>query len=175
MSTPFIFVFVAFFLLAVFAYLAMRRRNDLGDAEQATSAIRSLDVEAFRNLVDPREEEFLRTRLTPREFRKIRRERAEAALAYVNALSQASMQFARLGGAAQRSSDPAIAASGRQIANSATYLRLRSLEASISLTVAAAFPRFGPRPLRALLEQYDRAAQLLQNHTGLERARNQAS
>jgi hypothetical protein len=174
MSTAFILALVAFFLLAVFAYLAMRPSKDAGDVEQATSAIRSLDVEAFRNLVDLREEAFLRARLAPREFRRIQRERAQAALAYVKAVSQASLQFARLGGAAKRSPDPAIAASGRQIANSATYLRLRALEASVSLTVAAAFPWFGPRPLRSLLEQYDRASQLLQNHTGLERVRSQA-
>ena len=82
---------------------------------------------------------------------------------------------ARFGDAAQRSSDPAIASSGKQIANSATYLRLRALEASANLMVAAAFPGFGPRPLRSLLEQYDHAIHLLQSHSGLQRARSRAS
>jgi hypothetical protein len=93
----------------------------------------------------------------------------------VKTLSHASLQFARFGDAAQRSSHPAIAASGRQIANSAIYLRLRALDARVQLTLSATFPGFGPRPLRPLLEQYDRAAHLLQNHNGLKRARSEAA
>lgn len=175
MSAAFFFVFSAFLLLALFGYLAMRRRTDVQDVDQASAAMRSLDIEAFRNLVDPEEEKFLRARLAPKQFRKIKRQRVQAALAYVKALSDASLQFARFGGAAQRSPDPAIAASGRQIANSATYLRFRALQATVSLSVSAAFPYFGPRPLRSLLDQYDRATHLLENHSGLERVRSQAS
>lgn len=173
MSTTFILVIVALSLLMLFAYLAIRRNSIPRDVDQAFGAIRALDVEAFRNLVSPEEENFLRARLAPREFRKIRRQRALAARAYVRALSDAALQFARLGGAAQRSSDPAIVASGKEIANSATYLRFCALQASISLTMSAAFPGLGPRPLRSLLDQYDRATHLLQNHSGLERARSQ--
>ena len=175
MSATLVFVLIALALLVVFATLAARRTKDLRDVDQALTTIQSLDIEAFRNLVDPEEEAFLRARLPEREFRRVKRERAWAALAYVKALSHASLQFARFGGAAQRSSDPAIAASGRQIANSAIYLRLRALDARVQLTLSAAFPGFGPRPLRSLLEQYDRAAYLLQNHNGLRRARSEES
>ena len=170
-----VFVLIALMLLAVFVTFAIRRTKDLPDLDQAATAIQSLDIEAFRNLVDPEEEAFLRARLPPKEFRKIRRERARAALAYVKALSHVSLQFARFGDAAQRSPDPAIAASGRQIANSAIYLRLRALDASAHLILLSIVPGFGPRPLRSLLEQYDRAAYLLQNHNVLKRARSQAS
>ncbi len=175
MSTPWILVSVAFLLLAVFAALWLRGSKAPRSLEQAFTAIRSLDIEAFRNLVDPEEEEFLRSRLSGSAFRKTQRARAEAALAYVEALSDASLQFARFGGVAQRSPDPVIAASGREIANSATYLRFRALQATVSLTLCAAFPHFGLRPLRSLLDQYDRATHLLQNHGGLERVRGQAS
>ena len=175
MSAAFVFVLVALVLLAVFVAFALRRSRDLPDVDQAATAIQSLDIEAFRNLVDPEEEAFLRASLPPEEFRKIKRERALAALAYVKALSHASLQFARFGDAAQRSPDSAIAASGRQIANSAIYLRVRTLDASVHLILSAIFPRFGPGPLHSLLEQYDRAARLLQNHNGLTRARRQAS
>ena len=173
MSAALVFVLIAFVLLAVFAYLATRRRKDLANLDQALTTIHSLDVEAFRNLVDPKEEAFLRARLPAAEFRRIKRERVRAALAYVKALSHASLQFARFGDAARRSPDPAIAASGRQIANSAIYLRLRALDASVQLTLAAAFPGLAPRPLPSLLDHYERATYLLQNHTGLERARIQ--
>ena len=175
MSATLLFVLVALALLVVFATLATRRTKDLPDVDQAVTAIQSLDIEAFRNLLDPEEEAFLRARLPAQEFRRIKRERARAALAYVKALSHASLQFTRFGDAAQRSPDPAIAASGRQIANSAIYLRLRTLDARVQLTLSATFPGVGSRPLRPLLEQYDRAAHLLQNHNGLNRARSEAA
>jgi hypothetical protein len=170
-----VFVVIAFLLLVVFATLAARRTGNVADVDQAVTAIQSLDIEAFRNLMDPEEEAFLRDSLPPKEFRRIKRERAWAALAYVKALSHASLQVARFGDFAQRSPDPAIAASGKQIANSATYLRLRALDASVQLTLSAAFPGLGPRRLPPLLEQYDRAAHLLENHNGLMRLRRQVS
>jgi hypothetical protein len=171
MSADLILVVIAILLLALFGYLAIRRRRNLGDFDQALTTFRALDIEAFRNLVDPGEEAFLRSRLPAREFRRIKRERTLAALSYVKTLSQVSLQFARLGDAARRSTDPAVAESGKQIANSATYLRLRALEANASLMMSAAFPGIGPRPLRSLLDQYDRAAHLLLNHNGLQRSR----
>lgn len=175
MSTPLLFVLIACALLLSFAYLAARRSKGLPDIDHALTTIQSLDIEAFRNLVDPEEEAFLRARLPVQEFRRIKRERALAALAYVKALSHASLQVARFGDMAQRSPDPAIAASGRQIANSATYLRLRTLDARVQLTLSATFPAFAPYPLRSLLEQYDRATYLLQNHNGLKRSRSEAA
>ncbi len=175
MSATLVFILIAFVLLGSLAYLATHRSRDLRGVDQAVTAIRSLDIEAFRNLVDPGEEDFLRARLPAREFRKVKRERARAALVYVRALSHASLQLARFGDAGRLSPDPGLAASGRQIANSATYLRWRALEASAGLMVSVAFPGLGPRPLRSLLEQYDRATHLLQSHNGLRRARSRAS
>src|SRR5215470_2712651 len=95
MTMTLLFVLIAFLLLLSFAYLAMRRGRDSPNVDQALTAIRSLDIEAFRNLVDPEEEAFLRARLPVAEFKKIKRERARVALAYVRALSRASLQFAR--------------------------------------------------------------------------------
>src|SRR5262249_9460581 len=86
--------------------------------------------------------------------------------------SSASQQLAEIGGAAQRSADPAIVASGRQIADSASSLRLQTLKASANLMVSAAFPGFGPRPLESLLDQYDCSIQLMQTYNGLRRARS---
>jgi hypothetical protein len=170
MTMTLLFVLIAFLLLLSFAYLAMRRGRDLPNVDQALTAIRSLDIEAFRNLVDPEEEAFLRARLPVGEFKKIKRERARVALAYVRALSRASLQFARFGDAARRSSDPAIAASGKQIADSAIYLRLRALDAGAQLMLAAAFPSLDLHRARSLVQQYDRATYLLIQHNVLKRA-----
>jgi hypothetical protein len=175
MTMTLLFVLIAFLLLLSFAYFAMRRGRDLPNVDQALTAIRSLDIEAFRNLVDPEEEAFLRARLPAVEFKKIKRERARVALAYVRALSRASLQFARFGDAARRSPDPAIAASGKQIADSAIYLRLRALDAGAQLMLAAAFPSLDLHRARSLVQQYDRATYLLIQHNGLTRAHGRAA
>jgi hypothetical protein len=172
MSAILLFVLIALVLLAVFAGLAARRPRHAPNLEQAFVALRSLDIEAFRNLVSPEEEDFLRARLPAEAFRRVKRERARAALIYVKAVSHAALQFARFGDAAQRSAEPAVAASGREIANSAVYLRLRALDATARLTLALAFPDLPPRPLRSLLQQYDHARVLLLSHHGLQHAQS---
>ena len=175
MSESYVLILIAMALLAVFALFARRRTKPSPNLDQALTIIRSLDIEAFRNLVSPEEEDFLRASLPPAEFRKIKRERIRAALAYVRALSTASLQLARFADAAQHNADPALADSGRQIATSAVYLRLRALDASTRLAWAIAFPDLPSRPLRSLLDQYDHAIRLLLNHNGLTRAESRAS
>jgi hypothetical protein len=159
----------------VFSSLAKRRADVSQDLNDALPTIRALDIEAFRKLVDPEEEEFLRARLSLPEFRKIKRERSQAALAYVKTLSEVALQFTRFGSAAQDNPNPALAALGRQIASSGTYLRLRTLDANLRLRVAIAFPGLPARPLRSLLNQYDHAASLLLNHNGLSRSQARSS
>lgn len=175
MSTALIFVIIAVLLLGLFTSLAARRNTRVASLDEAAATIRSLDIEAFRNLVDSEEEAFLRTRLPAREFRKIKRERAWAALAYVRALSDVSLQFARLGDAARQSLDPAVAESGKQLVSSALYLRLRTWDAGAQIIMSAAFPSLSPRSLRSLLGRYDRAIHLLLDHDTLNRVQRQAS
>ena len=175
MSATLFFLLLAFLLLATFGYIAKRRRGPLPDLDAALLTIRSLDIEAFRNLLDENEELYLEAHLQRGQFRRIKRERAIAALAYLRVLSDAGLQFARFGSTAQQSEDPEVAASGRQIANSAIQLRLRAIEAGMHLIFAAAFPRHKSRSLSALTEQYDRATHLLIRHTTLMRTTSQAA
>jgi hypothetical protein len=166
MSTELVFVLVAVALLVSFAYLGTRRAKGSPDLGQALAAIQALDIEAFRNLMDPEEEAFLRAQLPVQEFRTLRRERVRAALAYVSELSRASLQFARFGDAAKRSSDPSVAASGRQIANGAISLRMLALNARVRLTLAAVFPGLDTSSVRPLIDRYNQAAGLLQDLSG---------
>ena len=80
MSATLVFVLLSITLLVLFAYLATRRAKDLPDLDRTITAIRALDVEAFRNLVDPEEEEFLRVSLPAQAFRRIKRERSRGSL-----------------------------------------------------------------------------------------------
>jgi len=174
MTAALVFVLIAFLLLICFAYFARSRRKSLPEFGEAYAALRSLDLDAFRNLMDPGEDAFLRSRLPASQYRTIKRERTYAALAYVRELSHASLQFTAIGEAARRSANPAVAASGRQIANSAISLRLAVIEASIRLRFSAAFPGMDSNPVRSLLDQYHRATVQLHDHGALQ-ARNQAT
>jgi hypothetical protein len=161
MITTWIFVTTALFALALLAYLATRNRTNQTGIDGAISMIRSIDIEAFRNLVDPAEEEFLRSVLSSKKFRELKRERAWAALAYVRCAGRAAVLFARAGQAAQRSSDPQIAESGMQIAHRALRLRLYSLQASLRLLGQAVLPSNTNRPLSSLIDEYERTAENL--------------
>ncbi len=175
MTATVVFISLALALLAAFATLAARRGHDVPDIEPAMAALRSLDIEAFRNLLSVEEEEFLKARLSPGQFIDLKRERARAALAYVKVLSDVSLQFARFAGAAQRGPDPTLAASGKEIADSAAYLRLRALDANVRLRLSAIFPTLPFHPVHSLLDQYDRATYLMLRHNGLARSANRAS
>ena len=161
MITAWILIATALLTLALLAYLATRNRTSQTGIDGAISMIRSIDIEAFRNLVDPAEGEFLRCALSPKEFRTIKRERAWAALAYVRCAGRAAVLFASAGQAAQRSSDPQIAESGMQIAHSALRLRLYSLQASLRLLSQAVLPGNSNQPLSSLIDEYERTAQTL--------------
>jgi hypothetical protein len=170
MITTWIFFAIALVALALLAYLATRNRTNQTDIDGAISMIRSIDMEAFRNLLDPAEEDFLRLSLAPKQFREIRRERAWAALAYVRCAGRAAVLFANAGQAAQRSSDPRIAESGMQIAHRALRLRLYTFQASLRLVGQAVLPGTSNRPLSSLIDEYERTAETLLR---LRRLRNE--
>ena len=156
-----ILVGVAFFALGILVYVAIRSRTRRVDLETAVQALRSLDIEAFRNLVDSAEEAFLRNNLSPKKFREIKRQRAWAALIYAREAGRAATALAQVGQAAQRSSDPKIAASGAQVAENAFRLRLQTIGASLRLLTEILLPDLRSRSLPPLVDQYERTAETL--------------
>jgi len=161
MTAAWTLVAVAFFALGILVYVAIRSRTRRVDLEEAVQAFRSLDIEAFRNLVDSGEDAFLRDNLSPKKFREIKRQRAWAALIYAREAGRAATALARVGQAAQRSSDPKIAASGVQVAENAFRLRLLTISASLRLLTGILLPDWSSRSLPPLVDQYERAAETL--------------
>jgi hypothetical protein len=159
--TAWTLVGVACTALGVLLYAALRNRTRRVDLEKSVQAFRSLDIEAFRNLVDSGEETFLRENLSPAKFREIKRERAWAALLYAWDAGKAAAALARVGQAAQRSSDPQIAASGLLVAESAFRLRLQTLGACLRLLTEVILPEWQSRNLPPLADQYQRTAETL--------------
>ncbi len=151
-------VAVAFVALAILVYVAIRSRTRPVDMDKAVQAFRSLDIEAFRNLVDSAEEAFLLDNLSPKKFREIKRQRAWAAIIYAREAGRAATALAKIGQAAQRSSDPTIAASGVQLAENAFRLRLQTIGAGLHLLTEIVLPGVPSRLHPPLVDQYERAA-----------------
>jgi hypothetical protein len=128
-------VALVFFLLRMRGYgVAPVDSSNLGDR------LRSVDLDAFRNLVDPDEEQFLRSHLPPSEFRAVQRQRLRAAVDYVAGVSHNAALLLHLGQGARRSPDALVAEAGRQLVDDAARLRLYSLVATSKLYAQMAFP-----------------------------------
>ena len=161
MIAAWILVALAFFALGILVYIAIRSRTRQVDLEKAVQAFRSLDIEAFRNLVDSGEEAFLRNNLSPKKFREIKRQRAWAAFIYAREAGRAAAALAKIGQAAQQSSDPEIAASGIPVAENAFRLRLQTIGACLHLLTEVVLPDLRGPSLPPLVDQYARAAETL--------------
>ena len=108
--------------------------------EDLAGRTRPVDLEAFRNLVDPREEDFLRANLLPREFRAIQRERMRAAVDYIRntpTTRPSCCAWARPQAAAPI---PASRKPGGELIDSALRLRAYALLSSALLYVRLVLP-----------------------------------
>lgn len=140
MILSFTLIFVALAILLLLLYIEGGQNHSVDRLEDLAGRTRPVDIEAFRNLLDPREEDFLRASLLPREFRVIQRERMRAALDYVRNTSHNAACLLRLGEAAARSADPRVVQAGRELVDSALRLRIYALLSSLLLYVRIVLP-----------------------------------
>jgi hypothetical protein len=150
-------------LAALLSLLLVRltgRRRNLKALENPAEHLRAVDIDAFRNLVDPSEEQFLRVNLAPAEFRKIQRERLRAAVDYVSCAAQNAGVLLRVADAGRRSSDPATAEAAEKLVNNALRLRLYALHAIPRLYLGMIFP--GARiSAGSMAESYEQMTRLI--------------
>jgi hypothetical protein len=132
-------IFVLFALLALGIFL-VRVPGSVRNRGDESPQLKPVDLDAFRNLVDPAEEQFLRTNLPAAEFRTIQRQRMRAAVDYVAGVSYNSAVLLRLGLAARRSPEPQVAEAGRRLMDNALRLRVFSLLATGKLYARIAWP-----------------------------------
>ncbi|HEY4767011.1 MAG TPA: hypothetical protein VIH75_25305 [Candidatus Sulfotelmatobacter sp.] len=125
--------------------------------------IKPLDIEAFRNLVDPAEDEYLRRRLPAPEFRLVRRKRLRAMAAYVQAAGRNADILVRVGQAALAASEAPTAEAARRLVDNALLLRRNAIFALLRIYIALAWPNSGLAATRVLrgYEQLNGSAMLL--------------
>ncbi|MBV9573284.1 MAG: hypothetical protein JOY93_04470 [Acidobacteriales bacterium] len=116
-------------------------------SEDSNNCLRSVDIQAFRNLIDPAEEAFLRSNLPSAEFRMVQRERMWAAIAYVSCAAYNASILMKVGESARDNPNLEVAEAGRALVDDAIRLRLYALHAMAQLYLAVALPGLVVCPL----------------------------
>ncbi len=140
MILSFTLIVAALAILLLLLYLEGGRNSALRGLDDLAGSTRPLDLEAFRNLVDPGEEDYLHSNLSPSQFRTVQRERMRAALDYVRKAAHNAAFLLRMGEAATQSPDPRIAQAGSQLIDSALRLRAYAMLSTVKLYVRMVFP-----------------------------------
>jgi hypothetical protein len=146
--------------LVVIFFAARGRSDQITDVAELQGTIRSIDILAFRNLVDPEEELYLQEHLPSSEFRDLQRERLRAAVEYVRCVASNAAILLRLGEAARLSDDPEVAKAGRELVESASKIRILSLSAGLKLRVRVFLPGLPVSPV-AVSNSYERLTALV--------------
>jgi len=149
-----ILLVVAAVVCLVFVYLAVSRSRQL-DGERSLAGIQPIDIDAFRNLVDPREVDYLRRSLPPPEFRRVQRKRLLAAAAYVRTAKQNAEFLVQVGQAAQASASVDTAVAARHMVDQALRLQRNAFLALLRIRAASLWPHEGV-PATPVLDTYDR-------------------
>lgn len=154
MMLPAIVVIAGVVALVVILRLAKGHRRIGGNLDEMAAQLRPIDVDAFRNLIDEREEEYLRSNLPSGEFRSIHRQRMLAAVEYVWSATRNTSILISLGEVAKQSPDPAVVAAAEKLLENALRLRLYAIQALPRMYVSMLFPRAGRAP-QFIAETYD--------------------
>ncbi len=163
MTLAIVLVIAAVLALAFILSVAVTQNLQAKRRANLAVAIRPIDIEAFRNLIDPAEDNYLQRRLPAAQFRIVRRERLRAMEAYVLMASSNAAVLVRVGEAALASGDPQMAGAAQQLVNDALLLRRNTMVALARIYLALAWPYSGFAAVRVIerYEQLNGAAMLL--------------
>jgi hypothetical protein len=140
MNLAIVLVAAATIALGIILRLAVTQTLQTRGNAQLNGAIRPIDVEAFRNLINPAEDHYLRRNLPAAQFRMVRRERLRATAAYVQVVSNNAGVLVRIGEAALASGDANLAAAAGELVNDALLLRRNTTVALARIYLALAWP-----------------------------------
>ena len=136
-------VIAAVIALAIIVRVAVSQSLQTSRTAGPAAFIQPIDVEAFRNLVNPAEDDYLRLRLPPPQFRHVRRQRLLAMAAYVKAAGRNADVLIRIGHVALASSDARAVQAAQQLVTEATLLRRNAALSLAKIYVAMAWPNSG--------------------------------
>ena len=117
--------------------------------------LQPVDVDAFRNLADPGETDYLRSRLPGREFRQVQRMRLRALAAYVEVVGRNAVVLIRVGQLAANSDHTETAEAARRLIDEALLLRRNAGFAMLRIYLGFLWPNAG-FAATPILEGYER-------------------
>jgi len=163
MTLAIILVLAAAFALVFILGFTVSRSLQVSDGPSLAGKIQPIDVAAFRNLVDPAEDEYLRRRLPASEFRFVRRKRLRAMAAYVQIAGRNAAVLVRMGQTALHTGDPQTEEAARLLVDNALLLRRNAAFALLRIYVAQAWPNsgFAAAPILHGYERLNGSAMLL--------------
>jgi hypothetical protein len=163
MTLAIILVIAAALALMFILGVAVSRSLQVSAGASLAQQIQPIDVEAFRILVDPAEDDYLRRRLSAAEFRLVQRKRLRATAAYVQVAGRNAAVLIRLGQGALTARDTDTAEAARRLLDNALLLRRNAAFALLRIYVALAWPTSGlaAAPILQGYEQLNGSAMLL--------------
>jgi hypothetical protein len=163
MNLAVVLVIAAIVALSIILRLAITQKLQLRGSSVPHASIHPIDIEAFRNLINPAEDEYLRCRLPSAQFRLVRRERLRAMAAYVQVANSNAAVLIRLGEAALATGDGRVAEAARLMVADALLLRRNTTLAMARIYIALAWPGSEFAAVRVVerYEQLSGAAMLL--------------
>lgn len=138
MTVAIILITAAVLSLTLILGIAVSRSLQVSPRGLAKPQIVPIDIEAFRNLIDPAEDLYLRRQLSAGDLRTVRRERLRAMAAYVQAAGRNAEILIRIGQDAL--ADPRTADAALQLVNNALLLRRNAMLALCRIYLAWAWP-----------------------------------
>jgi hypothetical protein len=140
MNLAIVIVIAAALALVLILRITVSRSLRVSSGSNLAGKIQPIDIDAFRNLVDPAEREYLRLRLSSSDFRRVHRARLRAMSSYVQEAGRNAATLIQIGEAALAVSDPRTAGAARELINNALLLRRNAALALIRIHIALALP-----------------------------------
>ena len=163
MTLAVIFVVAAVLALGLILGVTISRSLQISTDAGLSGRIQPVDIQAFRNLINPAEDEYLRRHLPGVEFRIVRRERLRAIAAYVRVVARNAAVLVHIGQSALASNDARTVEAAKQLVDEALLLRRNATVALFRIYLVLAWPNAGlfVVPILHEYEQMSGAAMLL--------------
>ena len=163
MTLAIILVIAAALALLLILSISISRGLRISEPASLATRIQAIDVEAFRNLVDSAEDDYLRRRLSTSEFRRVQRLRLRATAAYIRVAGRNAAVLVLIGQNALAAGNAETAEAARRLLDNALLLRRNAAFALFRIQLALLWPNRGlaAAPILHSYEQLSGSAMLL--------------
>lgn len=143
MTLVIVFVFAALLAALFFRQMSRSRAKFLANLDTLPTLTQSVDIQAFQNLVDPAEAQYLRSQLSFWAFCIVHRERTLAAAEYVDRISRNAAILLQLGQLGRTNADPEVARAAQAIVERALAVRMIAMQVLFKLYLQSLLPGVG--------------------------------